>query len=189
MCVANTLFRKKDDKLVMHVRKQSRRQIDFVLVEDKLRLALKDIETCEDITLGSDHKALRWTMRFANWMRTRKKQNRKQKRRMVGWTPHNKDAYEQELDAEMAELKGTSKWIGQALEEKCKIIEEAILEMATKHAVQPEKGQEGASKDRLRQLMKEKGKTPSRSTDKSEGKSGLQQGQSKERFQGIEVHN
>ena len=75
---------------------------------------------------------------------------------MVGWTPHNKDAYEQELDAEMAELKGTSKWIGQALEEKCKIIEEAILEMATKHAVQSEKTQEGVRKDRLRQLIKER---------------------------------
>ena len=56
----------------------------------------------------------------------------KAKKRMVGWTPRNKDAYEQELDAEMAEFKGTSKWIGQALEEKCKIIEEAILEMATR---------------------------------------------------------
>ena len=31
VCVANTLFRKQDDKLVTHVRKQSRRQIDFVL--------------------------------------------------------------------------------------------------------------------------------------------------------------
>ena len=75
---------------------------------------------------------------------------------MVGWTPHNKDAYEQELDAEMAELKGTSKWIGQALEEKCKIIEETILEMATKHAVQSEKMQEGMSKDRLQNLIKER---------------------------------
>ena len=75
---------------------------------------------------------------------------------MVGWPPHKKDAYEQELDAEMAELKGTSKWIGQALEEKCKIIEEAILEMATKHAVQSETTQEGMSKDRVRNLIKER---------------------------------
>ena len=77
VCVANILFRKQDDKLVTHVRKQSRRQIEFVLVEDQLRLALKDLEACEDISVGSDHRAVRWTMSFANWRRKRKKLNQK----------------------------------------------------------------------------------------------------------------
>ena len=62
--VQNTCFRKWPDKLVTHVRGESKRQIDYIMTRNAPWLQMLDVEVDPGLVVVSDHRPLKAKMRM-----------------------------------------------------------------------------------------------------------------------------
>jgi len=100
LSLANTMFRKQDDKLWTYEMNDRRCQLDYVLVDWRLRARVVDIEAGHAITTGVDHRALSGTLSCPSerGLSVRRMKRRRRRVRLVRWTPQEVDLYHEVLD-------------------------------------------------------------------------------------------
>ena len=92
----------------------------------RLRKSWTDVETCNDIMTGSDHKALKWKVRLSKLKKQKKRKGKKKCANVkVGWQPTSVEEYRRKLDSNLedAKLKGD-------INERIHLIEEILLKVA-----------------------------------------------------------
>ena len=98
--IANTMFRKQDHKLITHQSAQGQSsQMDYILVDKKTNSTLKDVETGNNIDLGSDHLCVKAIMKFEHkFQRKGRKKQRQAATAKALWPPESLEAYVEKLD-------------------------------------------------------------------------------------------
>ena len=132
MTIANTMFQKPWAKQWTHRQRERERTIDYFCVASSQRQAVEDVEVWSRVNLGSDHRALRITVR--GQQRKQKKSRRKKGSRgksMKGWTPQEAEAYEEQLAERLPrKLREGDCAEGGAAEKIARQIESALRETA-----------------------------------------------------------
>ena len=155
-CIANALFDKRPAKLVTHVRKNSKRQIDFAMVDAQLKGCLTNCESCQDIPVGSDHFALKWAVKFSQWKRKKNKTRKPQMKKMIGWKAKDEEEYALDTDEAFGEFRMSERWVNESFDEKCKQIEETLVQIAQGHLKENENATVRVDDSTLKTLIKER---------------------------------
>ena len=156
LAIANTHFEKPADKLTTFTGPNGRpRQIDYFLVDKKLRGALKDCEATSEIHLDSDHKAVKMRVDMDGIGKKRPTKRKKQdKTKNVCWPPRCIDSYKADLTHRLNGFSTDAETLS------CENIEMAI----TESMAQCEQPMEQTSKpvsENLQTLLEQRRTTPS----------------------------
>ena len=159
LVVANTLYMKTEEKRWTHIKKENKRQIDFICVDKKCVKWVTDAEANGEIGVGNDHRAVRVTMTFENRRSGKMWHGKSKKRPMVGWQPKEPEVYTRMVDealstAEAEMLEGPEE---RTLQQRCERIEGVLAEVAATCKKQEqeelEEPEEESSGLRLRELL------------------------------------
>ena len=109
---------------------------------------MSNAEASGDICFGNDHRAARVDVVIDyTKKRARRGPKRKPRRKTWGWTPRDAEAYAKELDQKVEDLKQEEERRGEQPDKttRCQRLEEAVVEVATRHQVPPAENETGAS--------------------------------------------
>jgi len=103
LCIVNNIFRKKEDKLWTHEMNHVRLQLDYAVVDRRMRTGLRDAEVCYHFTTGVDHRSVAWSIGSGH-----KKQQRAtngcKRIKLIGWTQSSQEAFQRSLDSRLCPL-------------------------------------------------------------------------------------
>ena len=80
-------------------------QLDSALIDARMRKDVQDIEACDLITTGTDHRPLMWKYVIPQHARRKRTTKRSAKHvQIVGWKPESLEIYENQTDEKMKDL-------------------------------------------------------------------------------------
>ena len=157
--ISNTMFRKQNHKLTTHINAHgSTSQLDYILVDNRTKSQLKDVEAGNIIDLGSDHFCIKAIMKFEQKFKSeRKKGQRKAPSAKALWPPESIAAYVEKLDQLLETVR-----LEEAAHERYLKTQEALIK-ASVHAarqVQIVETREDSATSALRTLIDERKSLP-----------------------------
>ena len=163
--IANTMFRKQDDKLRTHLSAQKTwSQLDYILVDKWLNSKLQDVETANAIDLGSDHVCLKAVLKFEHeFQKRRKEKERKIRPAKAAWPPQSLAVYTEKLEELLKDVRND-----EAVHEKYLKTQEALIKaslLAACSDISPE-AEEEVEVPVLRKLIVERKSLPASDTER-----------------------
>ena len=129
LCIDNTLFEKPFANEWTFIKGGRRRQLDFICIDKAASHFITDAMSTDVLTLGIDHKAVLAELQLPDSMQRRSKPKCR-RRQGKGWNPVSPDEYKRAVDNRLVHMKAANNLILSSVEDKCQLIEEAILETA-----------------------------------------------------------
>ena len=129
LCIVNTVFDKPFANKWTFIKGGRQRQLGFICIDQAARHFITDAMSTDVLTLGIDHKAVLAELQLPDSMQ-RCSKPKGRRRRGKGRKPVSPDEYKRAVDNRLAHMKAANNLILSSVEDKCQLIEEAILETA-----------------------------------------------------------
>ena len=135
LSVVNTYFEKDLEEQWTYINDGRKRQLDFFLVERQMMARVLDAQATDEIGVGLDHRTIMMDIAINIGPRRVVKRDTARRRSNKGWAPADDDEYKDQFGRKLKHLRQErwNDWIGMAAEEKCKAIEQVLLESAELH--------------------------------------------------------
>jgi hypothetical protein len=160
LLIWNTKFRKPFGKLWTHHGTLNKRQIDFCLAQRRKWITISNIEATQDISLGSDHRCLTWTLDIqAPGPKKQSVGNRTPN--LKGWAPYDAYKYSSELDERAHSTCEHDQFLLGSLEDKCKLIEDLLLSAGQNWMQESDEPSSETSSAKLNDLIRQRKQTRS----------------------------
>ena len=131
--ILNTKFRKRFEKQWTHEQGGMKRIIDYFLCESRPWFDVRNLEASSDILLGDDHRCLGMDVRIqAPVGRSGRRAKQNCKASLRGWQQNPNSDFCAGVEAKITDTVCRNDFLIQSLEDRCKQIEDILLEAAYK---------------------------------------------------------
>ena len=165
MAIANTLFCKRWERQWTHDNGINMRQIDYWMYRLSRDFTVENTEACEDITIGTDHRAVRLEFSIKRQGRRKRQSDRTRtttRQSLWGWETADQTEYEKQINEAMSEKH--NEWqlqqVPVQLEQKCLAIERILTDIGKKCQRMDfsDKGEASEDRARLHELINDQRK-------------------------------
>ena len=141
LTIGNTLFDKPVNKMwtprsVKTGGVESLRQIEFIMVGNKDKWRLQNVDTEDEMYTGNDHRTVTATLKIKRKQPKHNKDGKRKETRtnLKSWEPKSKDDYASALDKTItAECYNNQEWANKSKSDKVDTLEKILIQTAVQH--------------------------------------------------------